>query len=128
VTVLLDTHALFWWASMPNLLSPAAVATLQSADPAVAAITWFELAWLMRRGRIGTTRPVHAAITTLAGGVQTVPLTPAIAARAAELPDTFPRDPVDRIIYATAVEHGLRLVSKDARLHAADTSGNIVIW
>ena len=128
MTVLLDTHAIFWWASMPDLLSPAVVATLQSADPAVAAITWFELAWLMRRGRIGTTRPIHAAIAALASGVQTVPLTPAIAARAAELPDTFPRDPMDRIIYATALEHGWRLVSKDARLHAADVDGKVVIW
>jgi PIN domain nuclease of toxin-antitoxin system len=64
----------------------------------------------------------------LAREVRTIPITPAIAVAAAQLPRDVPNDPGDRLIYATAVEHGWRLVSKDQRLRAADTSGNIVIW
>ena len=128
-SVLLDTHALYWWASEPHMLGPDALRALSSADdPAVAAITWWELAWLMRRGRVKAARPMQAIIASLAGDVRTIALTPAIATRAAELPDPFPRDPMDRLIYATAVEHGLRLVTKDGRLHAFDREGAVVVW
>ncbi len=128
-SLLLDTHALYWWASEPNRLGPDALRSLQAADdPAVAAITWWELAWLMRRGRVKTARPIPALLASLAGDVRTITLTPAIAARAAELPDPFPLDPMDRLIYATAVEHGLRLVTKDGRLHAFDRERAVVVW
>lgn len=48
---------------------------------------------------------------------------PAIAATAVGLPDTFPGDPADRLIYATAVERGWRLVTKDRRLRDHPTPG-----
>jgi len=41
-----------------------------------------------------------------------LPLTPSIAAKSAALPDIH-RDPIDRVIVATAIEHGAELVSKD---------------
>jgi PIN domain nuclease of toxin-antitoxin system len=50
------------------------------------------------------------------------------AARAAELPASFPRDPFDRVIYATAIEYGWRLVSKDERLRAADSEDALIVW
>ena len=51
--------------------------------------------------------------------VELIPLTPAIATRAADLPPEFPGDPVDRLIVASAlVEHG-RVVSKDDRIAGA---------
>jgi PIN domain nuclease of toxin-antitoxin system len=31
------------------------------------------------------------------------------------LPSSFPGDPADRLVYATAVEHGCLLVTKDHR-------------
>jgi PIN domain nuclease of toxin-antitoxin system len=46
--------------------------------------------------------------------VELLPLTPAIAARAVELPDMH-RDPFDRIIIATALEMDARLASVDGR-------------
>jgi PIN domain nuclease of toxin-antitoxin system len=43
-----------------------------------------------------------------------------IAVRAGSLDaHTFPGDPADRLIYATAVDHGCRIASADRRLHAA---------
>ena len=129
MTVLLDTHVLHWWAAEPDRLSPAARRTLQEADElAVAAITWWELAWLVRRGRIGTGVPVRTLITRLARDVRTVGLTPSIAATAAEIAGDFPNDPGDRLIYATAIEHGWSLVTKDRRLRDHGREGTLVIW
>jgi PIN domain nuclease of toxin-antitoxin system len=57
-----------------------------------------------------------------------MPLGPGVAARAAELPDSFPRDPVDRIIFATAVEYGLPLVTRDRHMHDHATGAPRLIW
>jgi PIN domain nuclease of toxin-antitoxin system len=129
VTVMLDTHVLVWMAAAPKQLSPAATRTITGADElAVASITWWEIAWLTRHGRLAPTVPARAWIAELARGVRTLPLTPAIAQTAADLPALFPRDPVDRLIYATAVEHGYRLVSKDGLIHDHDPEGRVVVW
>lgn len=129
MTVLLDTHVLVWTAAASKQLSPAANRTIRGADElAVAAITWWEIAWLIRHGRLAPSVPARAWIAELARGVRTLPLTPAIAQTAAALPPSFPRDPVDRLIYATAVEHGCRLVTKDDLLHEHDPKGAVVVW
>jgi PIN domain nuclease of toxin-antitoxin system len=127
-TVLLDTHIVHWWADDPEKLSAVAARALSSADElAVAAISWVELAWLGTR-RLVLPIPLRSWLEQLAREVRTASLTPAIAARAAELPTAFPRDPSDRLIYATAVEHGWRLVTKDDRIRAFDTAGTVTIW
>lgn len=124
MTVLLDTHVLLWWAAEPDRLSPTARRALESADElAVAAITWWELAWLVRRGRVGVGVPVRTLFAGMARDVRTAALTPSISVTAAELADDFPGDPADRLIYATAIEHGWRLVSEDRRLRDHDREG-----
>ena len=46
-TVLLDSHVVHWWSAEPARVSTTAATALEEADElAVAAITWFELAWL----------------------------------------------------------------------------------
>lgn len=116
-TLLVDTHILHWWSAEPERLSATALAALDDAEElAVAAITWYELGWLARRGRISVSLPIGTWLGHLAGSVRTAALSPAVAATAVALPDTFIGDPADRLIYATAVEHGWRLVTKDDRL------------
>ena len=128
-TLLLDTHAVHWWAAEPERVSDAAARAIAAADElAVASITWWELAWLADHGRIGTRIPTAAWLAGLAREVRTVPITPSIAAGASALPSAFPKDPADRLIWATATELGLRLVTKDGRLHAHDRGGTIVLW
>ena len=79
-------------------------------------------------------RPHHGApaAAPLAGRpstvVRTVPISPAIAATAAGLSEAFPRDPADRLVYATAVEHGLPLVTKDQRLRRPRRGGAATVW
>ena len=55
-------------------------------------------------------------------------MSPAVARTAAELPASFPGDPADRLIYATAVEHGWPLVTKDRRLLDHPASGTVAVW
>ncbi|MDE0136726.1 MAG: PIN domain-containing protein [Acidimicrobiaceae bacterium] len=128
-TLVMDTHVVQWWSAEPDRLSPAAADALGSADQlAVAAITWYELAWQADRGRIAVSQPVPAWLDALARAVRTVALTPAIAASAAALPESFPGDPADRMIYATAIESGWQLVTKDGRMRRHRHTHPITIW
>ena len=106
----------------------ARAALAESDELAVAAISWFELAWLAAHERIVVSIPVRSWLERLAEHVRTVPLTPAIASTAVELPSSFPGDPADRLIYATAVEHGWRLVTKDDRMRAHRHPRPITLW
>jgi prevent-host-death family protein len=113
----------------PERLSDAATKTLAEADQlAVAAISWFELAWLAAHERIIVTIPVRSWLEQLADGLQTLGLTPAIAATAVALPSSFPGDPADRLVYATAVEHGCLLVTKDGRLRRHRYPRPVTVW
>ncbi|GAC1334711.1 MAG: type II toxin-antitoxin system VapC family toxin [Candidatus Dormibacteria bacterium] len=128
-TVLLDTHALHWWSAEPDRLSAAAAAAVDAADElAVADITWFELAWMAQHDRVRLTVPVAAWLSRLSRQVRTMAITPAIAAAAVALPGSFPGDPADRLIYATAVEHGWKLVTKDQRLRSHRHPARPTLW
>ena len=127
--LLLDTHVLHWWSAEPERLSPVATQALEAAgELAVCDITWYELAWLAEHERIDLAVPVLTWLQQLAGQVRTLGVTPAVAATAAALPSSFPGDPADRLIYATAVQHGCRLVTKDGRLRAHRHPRRITLW
>ena len=128
-TLLLDSHVLHWWAAEPERLSRAAAQALDGAnDLAVASITWFELAWLARHDRIVVAVPIRTWLEAMAESVRTIVTTPAIADAAVSLPTSFPGDPADRLIFATAIEHGLRLVTKDRRIRTHRHAREIAIW
>jgi PIN domain nuclease of toxin-antitoxin system len=125
----LDSHVVHWWSAEPERISRAATEALSEADEiAIAAISWFELAWLAEYERIVLTIPVRSWLDQITARVRTVPLTPAIAATAASLPSSFPGDPADRLIYATAIEQGVRLVTKDRRLRAHRYPQPLTLW
>ena len=129
MTILLDTHVIHWWSAEPARLSARARGALQNADElAVADISWFELAWLAERGRIAVRTPISSWLHQLTGYVRSVGISVAIAATAVSLPDTFPGDPADRLIYATAIEHGWRLVTKDNRLRKHPHPRPLTVW
>ncbi|HET6683994.1 MAG TPA: PIN domain-containing protein [Gaiella sp.] len=128
-TVLLDTHVAHWWSAEPGRISKPAGTALREADEiAVAAISWFELAWLARHERITLAIPLDTWLGRLSEQLLTVPITPAIAATAVDLPSSFPGDPADRLIYATAIERGWRLITKDRRLRSRRHPTPIALW
>lgn len=130
MTLLLDTHVVHWWSiDAADLISPAAQEAIENANElAVASISWFELAWLAHRGRIRVRAPIRSWLESLALQVRTLGVTPAIADIAVALPASFPGDPADRLIYATAVEHGIRLVTKDQRLREHAFPVDVALW
>lgn len=128
-TLVLDTHVIQWWSAEPKRLSHAATEALSGANElAVAAISWFELAWLASHERILVSIPIRSWLERLSSQVRTVGITAAIADTAVSLPGSFPGDPADRLIYATAVEHGWRLVTKDKRLRSYRHPRSVTVW
>jgi PIN domain nuclease of toxin-antitoxin system len=127
--LLLDTHVVLWWSSQRERVSDTAQRAISEAgELLVASITWWELAWLARQERITVHVPVSVWLGRLAAQVRTIGITPNIALAAASLPSAFPGDPTDRLIYATAIEHGLAIVTKDQRMRAHKHPRKITIW
>jgi len=115
--LILDTHALFWWVNQtPGKLSAKQIAATETADLLeISAITCWEMAWLVKHDRIALKMPVAAWLDEVErSGIRVLPVTRPIALRAVELAEHH-KDPADRIIIATAVEHQARLVSVDER-------------
>jgi PIN domain nuclease of toxin-antitoxin system len=116
--IVLDTHVLVWWANSPHLLSVAADEAVTNADTAaVSAVTAWEIAVLHQRRRIEINRDALLWIRDLetTRNLIVLPITTEIGVRAAELHDVL-RDPIDCLIAATALMHGVPLVTKDERI------------
>jgi PIN domain nuclease of toxin-antitoxin system len=127
--VLLDTHVVHWLSAEPQRISAPARETLDLADElAIAAISWFELAWLARNERILLNIPIRSWLQGLASQLRTIGVTPAIADTAVALPSAFPRDPADRLIYATSVENDLPLVTKDRAIRDHARPRSRTVW
>lgn len=119
--IVLDTHAWLWSVDAPARLSPAARRTLASADRiGIVAISLAEVASLADRQVIRLDRPTQAWLENALAEPKydLVPLTPAIAVRAAGLGGRTVTDPADRLIAATAIEMNATLVTRDRRLLA----------
>jgi PIN domain nuclease of toxin-antitoxin system len=128
--IVLDTHTLLWLALEPERLSATAASVIDSeSERAISAITVQEVAYLVARGRVDLYRPVRVWFGDVLSAfeAQALPATVAIALRAGSLdPGEFHGDPIDRLIYATAVEHDAHLVTADGRLRKLDPDR--VVW
>ena len=128
---LLDTHAWVWWVQGDARLGRHIVNKLDElpADdrPAISDISLWEVATLASLGRIEFPGTIESwlAIAANPKNVRILPITPRIAAEVARLPDSFHRDPADRLIVATSRVHGLRVLTKDA---AITKSGLVRLW
>jgi len=89
--ILLDTHVVHWWSAEPKRVSARAAKVLDEADElAVAAISWYELAWLAHHERIVVNVPIRSWLEALAVQLRTVGVTPAVADAAVALSPSFP--------------------------------------
>jgi antitoxin (DNA-binding transcriptional repressor) of toxin-antitoxin stability system/predicted nucleic acid-binding protein len=81
---------------------------------------------LPKKGRVETTLSVESFVRLCASKTTVLPITPEIAARAVSFPESYPKDPQDRLIGATALVEGIQLVTHDKKIKK---SGMIpVMW
>lgn len=123
--ILLDTCALLWLAAglAPRPGVAAAVEAARNADAVlVSPISAWEIAQKERKrpGALGLAAPPLAVFQRMATqpGVRLAPLTPEILAASVGLDGFGTEDPVDRMIVATALARGARLLTADARILA----------
>ncbi|WP_419861794.1 type II toxin-antitoxin system VapC family toxin [Candidatus Palauibacter sp.] len=126
MTALLDTHILIWWLNDVSRLSPEQREVIESASAdsplLVSDISLWEVATLYDLGRIRLTVPLREWLAKAVAPplVRRQGISPAIATELAALPDSFHRDPADRILVATARVFGATLLTHDRRIVEAN--------
>lgn len=128
--ILLDTHVVLWVAQVPDLLSTSAEEAIrverQRDGVGISDKTLWELAMMISRGRVRVKTSLLHFLRAVEENFTVFPVTAEIADRAVSLSSNYPRDPADRVIGATALVHGLQLVTRDDHIRA---SGEVpVVW
>jgi PIN domain nuclease of toxin-antitoxin system len=128
--ILLDTHVAVWSANgtLPGSTSKTVIAAAERGDLLLSPITAWEIAVLVKRGRLSLAPTVEDYVRALFGqpGIVTATLTPAIAVAAVSLPGTFHADPADRMLVATAAAYGARFVTRDKQIQRYANATNYI--
>jgi len=116
--ILVDTHVVVWLALDPSRLSSKARAAIDEARTsgegvAISDITLLELATLTSKGRIRLSISLESFLREVEARFIVLPITSRACVRALRLPPSYPKDPADRIIGATALVEGLSLLTAD---------------
>lgn len=129
--ILLDTHALVWLVSGNARLGIQARSVIQHAAAKnlllVSAITPWEIAMLVRKGRLTLDRDVGDWVETSLKlpGIWLEPLSAQVAIASTRLPGAIHKDPADRIIAATARHLGALLLTEDNLLLDYSAAGHL---
>ena len=116
MTYLWDTHALVWaMENDPHLPAAARRVAQQTHENAVCGISLWEVACLVDKKRLGFSIPLADWMEEVVRRVTILDINGQIAARCYAL-GKFHGDPADRIIVATALVHGLTIVTKDEKI------------
>jgi PIN domain nuclease of toxin-antitoxin system len=129
--MLLDTNALLWLEGAPDRLSEDARRAIsdwanKGEKIAISAISLWEIALLAQRKRIALSTPVEHFLKRVEESYLVLPITIRVAVQAAELPAQFPKDPMDRLIAATAMVANRTLISADRSIRESAVCK--VIW
>jgi PIN domain nuclease of toxin-antitoxin system len=116
--MLLDTCVLLWLATDPSAISAPVAEVIRSGEVSlfVSAISAFEVGQKAAAKKLSLPKPVDEWFAAMleAHGLSELPVTGTIAARATLLP-AIHNDPFDRLLIATAQEHGLTLLTPDRK-------------
>jgi PIN domain nuclease of toxin-antitoxin system len=116
---LLDTHAWIWWVDHDRRLGRAQAEALDampaSDRPCLCDISLWEVAMLVERGRLSFTIPFAEWLESAAHPrtVRLIPVSEDIVVEVTRLPQSFHRDPADRIIVAACRVLKIPLVTTD---------------
>ena len=119
--IVLDTHALLWWALDPDKLSDEAKCVCKEMEVSggfASSISLWELGVKVKRGKLelGLSIDEFARRIERGGVVELVPVDTTLWLRSLSLKWDH-RDPADRVIVSTALLKGHRLLTKDQTLH-----------
>jgi PIN domain nuclease of toxin-antitoxin system len=119
--ILVDTHVVVWLAFGQDRISRKARTAIDSARKdadglAISDITLFELATLTSEGRVRLDISLESFLQEVEFRFVVLPITGRVGARAIGLPPSYPKDPADRIIGATALVEGLSLLTADREI------------
>jgi len=122
VVIVLDTHALLWWALDPEKLSERAMGILGEMERVggfASSISLWELDIKVKRNKLELPVTVDELARRLdrGGVVELLPVDAATWLRSLALPWDH-LDPADRVIVATAVIKGVPLLTKDESMHS----------
>lgn len=114
--MLLDTHAFIWlaldWSKFPVSLFK--VLDEEAGNFFISAITALEVGLLVNSGKVTIPCSIDYFLSKNSDhyGIQQIPVDVTIALASSQLPQIH-RDPFDRIIIATAMEHRMTILTKD---------------
>ncbi len=113
----MDTNVVIWMMGERHQLSPTANHAIREAlradTIAVSSSTLWELAMLQSLNRVILPHSLGEYLRRVEQVFAVLPLNGAIAERSVQFTKKYPKDPTDRVIGATALVHGLKLVTKD---------------
>jgi PIN domain nuclease of toxin-antitoxin system len=129
----LDTHAAIWLVeglSLSNAAKDAlAAATANREDAFVSPMTAWEIGMLSARGRVRMPLTPLLWFERLVGspGIALADLPARVLIASSFLPGSPPRDPIDRILIATAREGDYRLVTRDKEVLGYSEMGHVKV-
>ena len=124
--LLLDTHALLWWAAGDKALSKKVVRLLEDHEVTIhaSAATAWEIATKVRLGKLKWTSPAPVETYCIGQGFTLMSVTFAHAQRAGAWPQAH-GDPFDRLLAAQSDLENIPLVTNDPKIK---TFGIRTIW
>ena len=119
--ILIDTHVVVWLAFEQAQLSKRARRAIDDARQngeglAISDITLLELAVLVSKGRIRLNISLESFLREVEARFIVLPISGPACVRAGALPESYPKDPADRIIAGTALVEGLSLLTADREI------------
>ncbi|MCJ9669867.1 MULTISPECIES: type II toxin-antitoxin system VapC family toxin [unclassified Neorhizobium] len=128
---LLDTCFVIWM-SQKEVLSPVALESLGESQARripvfVSAATAWEMGMLLAKGRIRESRDAQQWYRDYLrdGNFTEHPVTSTIFIASSFLPQPIHKDPIDRILIATAREHDLTIITRDRAILSYGHAGHV---
>jgi PIN domain nuclease of toxin-antitoxin system len=129
--ILVDTHVVLWLALEPERISKKARAAIHQARQnseavGISDLTLLEITTLQKKGRLKLSTTLEMFLSEVEIRFAVLPITARVCVRAQALPASYPKDPADRIIAATALVEGVSLITADNQIR--HSSAVPTIW
>jgi len=130
--IVIDTHVLVWWSTKSKKLSKKAAQEFEihkkRQEVCVSSISLWEIALLVKKGKINFTIGFDIWLKEIesVSFLRFIPVDNSIAINSINLPDFTNKDPADKIIVATAINLGAKLITSDRRI--LNYKGVNAIW